>query len=80
MKCKQCGMSVSESCGESFCRGCGRPLPDWTIEQCAEVAKQDFNKASAEYLDAPNQKTERELVIAGRALAQIEKLAKKGKQ
>lgn len=50
---------------------------EWTIQDCLDVALNDVAVASCEYLDCPSKENGAELIIAGRALKQIEKLAKK---
>jgi hypothetical protein len=50
---------------------------DWTLDDCVQHAKHEAHVASCEFLDRPCQATEIELGIAGRALAQLEKMAAK---
>lgn len=53
---------------------------EWTLADCLKVADKDLQTAACEYLDCPNQKNERELRIAGRAHAELQKLATKNTQ
>lgn len=41
-KCDQCGMTYADSCGEHFCRGCGRPTPEHTHEDEVEESAESI--------------------------------------